>query len=156
MSSRKIAIVGGAPNMAHLLPAEWELWRLGRFVESACRVDRIFELHEPNVYSEYARHIEARKVPVYMKVPALAGAVDARVGELHARWGYITNSIAFMLATAIAEGVSDIELHGCPMGDGGIYAHQKPSAMYYIGIAVGSGITVVDRSGMVDWGACYG
>lgn len=142
--------------MAHLLPDEWELWGLGRFAKEIKRVDRLFEIHDPSVYSAYQKDMQARKVPIYMREPNIDVAVDARVAELHKRWGYITNSIALMLATAIDERVSEIELHGCPMTDGGIYAHQKPSAMYYIGIAVGSGIKVVDRSGMVDWGACYG
>lgn len=154
----KVAIVGGASNAAHLLRPDWQIWRLGRYALAYPKVSRLFELHKPEVYREWIPSMNATGVPVLVQHqhPGLENAELLDLGELVDRWGYVTNSIAAMIAVAIRDGASNIELHGCPMADGGIYAHQKPSVMYWFGIATGSGIEIEDCSGMVNWRATYG
>jgi hypothetical protein len=153
-----VAIIGGAANAAHVLRPDWELWRLGRYADANPGVTRLFELHRPDVYEHWLDKMNATGVPVYVQ-EAHPGLVNARVMSLSdhvKRWGYVTNSIAAMIAVAIDEGAKNVELHGCPMTDGGIYAHQKPSLLYWIGIAKALDITVGDCSGIVDWEATYG
>lgn len=154
----KVAIIGGAANAAHLLRPDWDLWRLGRYAKAYPGVTRLFELHRPEVYQYWIGEMNATGVPVYVQ-QAHADLARAHLIELTdrvKRWGYVTNSIAMMVAVAIDEGAETIELHGCPMTDGGIYAHQKPSLLYWIGIAKALGIEVEDCSAIVDWEATYG
>jgi len=153
-----VAIIGGAANAAHLIRPDWELWRLGRYADAYPRVTRLFELHRPDVYQYWLDKMNATGVPVYVQEAHedLENAHLIKLTDRVKRWGYVTNSIAAMIAVAIDEGAESIELHGCPMTDGGIYAHQKPSLLYWIGIAKALDIDVEDYSGIVDWEATYG
>ncbi len=55
---------------------------------------------------------------------------------------YFTSSIAFMLALAIYEGFTTIDLYGIDLTVGEEYDYQKPCAEFWIGFAMGKGIEV--------------
>jgi hypothetical protein len=158
---RNIAIVGSAESTRDLAPfgdMSWEIWGLAwrRYP----RVDLLFEIHDPVLWSGYAPatyrdELAASAVPVYMRTPhddipaAIRYPLEHIAAELSPRgaadvW---TSSIAYMLALAIAElgrdGGGSIGLYGVDMALEGEYAYQRTACEYLIGLARGRGITVL-------------
>lgn len=96
------------------------------------------------------------KCPVYMqevnpKVPnSVKFPLDEMLEEFKARGltgaRYFTNSISYMLAFALYEGIvtgrqwDEIHIYGVDMAVGDEYIAQRPSCEYWIGIAEGMGV----------------
>lgn len=55
---------------------------------------------------------------------------------------YFTNTIAFMIAYALLQGVKEIELFGVNQASSGEYFYEKAGVEYWLGIAVGRGVKV--------------
>ena len=55
---------------------------------------------------------------------------------------YLTNSIAYMAAHAVFEGVDRLELYGVDMALGTEYAYQKAGTEFVLGFARGRGVDV--------------
>ncbi len=60
-----------------------------------------------------------------------------------------------MVAHAIKEKVDVIQIYGLPL-TGDEYKRQRPSLLFHLGIAYGSGIRIEDHSSLIDWEADYG
>lgn len=71
---------------------------------------------------------------------------------------YFTNSISWMIAHALMEGVTELGVYGVDMATGGEYAAQRPSCEYMLGIARGMGIEVhlPKESDLLKLSALYG
>jgi hypothetical protein len=98
------------------------------------------------------------KCPVYMQDvnPGVPTSVRFPLEEMLATFKarglagarYLTNSISFMLAFALYEGLvtghqwDEIQIYGVDMAVGDEYIAQRPSCEYWIGIAEGMGVRV--------------
>lgn len=99
--------------------------------------------------------------PIYMleAYPEVHNVVRYPIEEIHQEFGYyllkdhpegyadeqdyITSSMGFMMALAIMEDYDLIELYGIEMQQGSEYFWQKPSGLYWMGVANGRGIKVL-------------
>lgn len=169
---RKVAIVGTSDTSRHLAPFDdtsWEMWVIGSACSPAtnARIDRVFEVHnqrslnnDPGLDEELA-FLRTTTIPVWMQdipdwVPA---AVQYPTDAITKEFGhYFTNTISYMLALAIYEGVDEIGIWGVDMAHGTEYAAQRPSCEYFIGIARGRGIPVYipPQSDLLRCGEMYG
>ncbi len=161
---RNIAIVGKAPSSCGLAPydqANWEIWCLSDLFKVAKRWTHYFELHDPEPrkkkWGDYwvwlqqeHRDEHGNLKPIFMQrhydeipnsVPYPKQAVVDRLGD------YFTNSVSWMIALALVEGVTELGLWGVDMAQQAVgakseYAHQRPSCEYFLGVAVGLGVKV--------------
>lgn len=168
---RKVAIVGKAPSSKDLAPYDdesWEIWGVGDLGMHVKRITRSFEVHDlqsgfkrwNDGYTGYLRAEHEFPIYVFEKHPEVKSAVAYPRREILDEFGplmvdnegkelsYFTNSIAWMLALAIYEGVQEIGLWGVDMAQHGVgllseYAHQRPSCEFWMGVAVGRGIKVM-------------
>ena len=125
---RKIAMLGGARSLASApwFDASWELWS-----HASCRAkckrepDVFFDLHPPELWRNphkkfwdvnYLDWLKVNHVPIYMQehypdVPAsIRYPFDTMIMEFPR--GYMTNTVAYMVALALMEGVTHIGLFG--------------------------------------------
>lgn len=169
---RKVAIVGSSNTSRHLAPYDdfsWDIWTLNDMHTIAKRFDRHFELHSQRIIEkdkdDLAGEIEWLKsnitVPVYMAEPAdwVPMAVQYPTETIVKEFGsYFTNSISWMIALAIYEGVDELGIWGVDMAHGTEYAAQRPSCEYMIGIARGRGIPVFipEQSDLLKCAELYG
>ena len=154
---KRVAIIGGAKSSRNLAPFDdetIEFWSLNDMIEALppCRVGRWFEMHRPEAIRAYRSEwgymgkLSSLPCPVYMceampEIPnSLTYPLDAML-ELFG--GYFTNSIAYMLAMAIADGYEEIHLYGVEMSASSEYILERPSVEYFVGLARGFGIRVV-------------
>lgn len=156
---RRIAIIGSAPSSIQLVP--WhdqtlELWACSPGAAGHLkRVDRFFELHrwEPGKAwfpVDYMTWLANCRCPVYVFDMAMAPTV--KTAELYPkepmvqRFGpwFFTSSVAWMLAMAISEGVSEIYFYGVDMSaDEEVYSQQKAGCHFFISVARAMGIRVI-------------
>lgn len=167
---RKIAIVGTAEphwREAPFADETWEIWTCGGVYTTAPRSTRHIEIHRlsetckgwgespeqeaaaRNVYVEWLR---SRGPHVYAQPsPQLPDATPYPLQDVLKAFpdGYFTNSVSYMLALALLEGVSEIALYGVDMALSGNtdtgsdeYGQQRPSCEFYLGVAVGMGVQV--------------
>ncbi len=165
---RKVAICGTAePHWRHAPFGDpsWEIWTCGGIFAVAPRIDRHFEIHDKaetcKGWGEPAEEEAQRNVywnwlagqgdKVFLKtiLPETPNATPFPIDALCQMFPdkYFTNSVSYMIALAIAEGVDEIGLWGIDMALGGDgesdeYGRQRPSVEYYLGIATGMGIAV--------------
>lgn len=120
------------------------------------QVDRYFDLHPPACWSmggkkgsSYPKWLARNTVPIYMQkqfeeVPA---SIEYPRGRILMEFGdarpYFTNHVAWMIALAMTEGVSQIGLFGVNYSTEGEYATQRGSAEYWLGRAAERGIRIV-------------
>lgn len=155
-----MAIVGKAPSSLKLAPYDdqsWEIWTLSDLVQcgQAPRSDCHFELHDLDVLDGQPQRKDYSDWLAAYKGKTLLCKTDARVpagvayplNEVTTRFGrYFTNSVSWMIALAIFEGVNEIGIFGVDMAQDGTvngeYAKQRPSCEYFVGVAIGAGIKV--------------
>lgn len=151
------------------------------------RIDRHFEIHPldkmvfrsagqkvvkasdipPGHYMRPKGHIEwlkkmAQTIPVYLQdEPDASWPVNAKrfpVEQVDATFGtYWASGPAYMVALAILEGVSEIQVYGIHLATEQEYRDQRPNFEHLLGIARGRGITVVmaDTSPVMKHGWRY-
>lgn len=169
---RKVAIVGAAETSRHLAPFDdpsWEIWTLNDMCRIAPRIDRLFELHSQAILErdkavlthelEWLKANEA--IPVFMSEPCdwVPMAVEFPTEALLKEFGgYFTNTVSWLIAFALHEGVDALGLWGVDMAHGTEYAHQRPSCEYFVGLARGRGIPVFvpDESDLLKCAEPYG
>lgn len=153
--TRTVAICGTAgSSRAEIMQQgeDVELWGLNLSYKWMPRWDRWFEVHDPDIYrgvfsDEHRAWLRDCDVPVYMlrRDDSIPSSVAYPVDEVTERGrlrSYFTSSIAYMLALAIHEGVSEIRLLGTNMATGSEYAYQRAACEYWIGVAEARGIKV--------------
>lgn len=153
---RKVAIVGAAQTSRDMAPYDdesWEIWTLNDMGPLAKRIDRLFELHSRAILERDAAVLQVefdwlkanQTVPVYMAEPQdwVPMAVQFPTETILKEFGdYFTNSVSWMMALALHEGVDELALWGVDMAHGTEYAAQRPSCEYMIGLARGRGVPV--------------
>jgi hypothetical protein len=156
---RKVACLGGAKSLRftpwHDL--SWELWS-----HASCRhllkrdPDRFFDIHPKALWSDpkkktwdpkYVKWLKANRVPIlmqdrYAEVPAsMRYPFETMITEFPR--GYMANSLAYMIALALMEGVTHLAIYGCDYHTGSEYGPQRGSAEYWLGVAEGRGVQVL-------------
>lgn len=157
---RKVGLLGSHTNSLVFAPWDdpsWELWghasARGLYKRSP---DVYFDLHRrecwtrrQNMKAEYPRWLAANRVPIYMQakhpeVPAsLKYPLEQVCMELPERYRYFTNHVAYMIALALAQGVTHIGLFGVNYGHHSEYQTQRGSAEFWLGVAHGRGVQLV-------------
>src|SRR5262249_37682263 len=121
------------------------------------RVSRVFELHDWSVIQaeDGGTHVPTLAkltMPVYMQVrrpevpTSVAYPLEAMCSAFalpHTPKAYFTNTISYMLALAIDEDFTEIQLFGVDMAQDSEYASQRPSCEFFLAIAGGRGVRVV-------------
>lgn len=192
LSTRNVALCGYTLSRqdAPWGDPAWEIWpcnNLHRFLTAEQPFHRLFDLHDKATVESDEAHVEFLKTtdkPVYMQPGALrpdyptasAFPLDTLDKLFHDEWGlfgwrYLTNSVSYMVAFAIAALVPilndggerpTIGLWGIDMAVGGPgqseYAYQRPSCEYWLGVAEGLGIRVfvAERADLLKCGFRYG
>lgn len=159
MEEKKVCIVGFASTSRGQVPwAEpgWEFWGCNEgYVQEFPVIDRWFQIHPFISFSRAdnpsdPKHFEWLKerhpFEIYMQkwFPFVPSSVQYPLEEYQILYGrkYFRSSFDYMMAMAIAEGYKEIGVFGFEMASGTEYAHQRPSAEYWIGIAEGMGIKI--------------
>ena len=148
---RKVAIVGAwkAGEPAPYSDPDWEIWTVGRLAGHLPRIDRIYELHGPEVLAHIGEAIERTGA-------AVIRAEDLPLEEWGELYGNLKNTIAVMLCDAMHEGVGRVAMFNAPHR-GEQTNEQRESVAYWFGILRGHGAIVEDRSDFIeDWGTVYG
>jgi len=149
---RKVAIVGFTPSRAQAPYDDdtYEIWGLNALfrVDGVPRATRWFDLHPADkIPEDRVKWYAEAKIPVYlqrahpsvpMSMPFPREAILARFGKD----AYFTNSISWMIALAMLEGMTHIEVYGVDMSTPDEYRTQRPNVEYWLGLAQGAGIQV--------------
>src|SRR3990167_230195 len=156
---RKIACLGGAATLQHAPwhDLTWELW-----AHASCRhlcqrdPDLLFDLHPPELWRDgkkknwdpkYPDWLKGNHLPIMMQdrykdVPASIKYPFATMITEFPR-GYMTNTMAYMIALALMEGVTHLGVFGCDYRSNSEYGPQRGGAEYWLGVAEGRGVQVL-------------
>lgn len=151
---RKVAIVGFASESRGLAPYHdpgWEIWCINKLWSVNIpnfRWDRWYEIHKPENWDP--SHLAWLKSqppgkPIYMQraftdIPA---SVEFPIDDILRRFdNFHTNSVSLLMAHALLEGVDDLGLWGVDLESGGEYEIERPSALFFAGIARGMGVSL--------------
>lgn len=180
VASRKIAIVGRAPDTMMKAPFDdpsWEIWSLSNAasVGQIKRWDVWFELHDLDEgfnrwQPEYKQWLGTdHGKPVYIARPhehMPHARIYPREQVMKLFGNYFNNSVSWMLAAAILEGATDLALYGVNMAQSdpvmhqgnAEYQHQRPSCEFMLGVARGRGIniTIPEESDLLKCARLYG
>lgn len=156
---RKVALLGSHSESLQWCPWDdlsWELWG-----HAASRVwyrrqpDRYFDLHRKECWTAgrkgetYLAWLGQNTVPIFMqekhrKVPASRRyPVERVLMEYGGARRYFKNQLAWMIALAFTEGVTQIGLFGINYGAETEYGLQRGSAEYWLGRAEERGVHLV-------------
>src|SRR3990167_7703352 len=153
---RKIACVGGAASVRSTpwQDPTWEVW-----AHASCRhlcqrdPDLLFDLHPEALWRDprkknwdpkYLNWLLTNRMPIMMQnrykdVPAsIKYPFETMITEFPR--GYMTNTLAYMIALALMEGVTHLGIFGCDYRTGSEYGPQLGSAEYWSGLAEGRGV----------------
>lgn len=156
---RKVACLGGAKSIKYAPWADlsWELWS-----HASCRhlckrePDAYFDIHPKALWSDpkkktwdpkYHHWLAVNRTPIYMQeryaeAPAAMKYPFATMVTEFPR-GYLTNTLAYMIALALMEGVTHLAIFGCDYHTGSEYGPQRGCAEYWLGVAEGRGVQVL-------------
>jgi hypothetical protein len=155
---RKIGLLGSHERSLDYAPWDdpsWEFWAhassRGMFKRAP---DRYFDLHRQECWSKsnnkgqkYLRWLETNHVPVFMQAryPHIPASVEYPFQRLAMETPrpYFTNHVAYMIALALAEGVTHIGFFGVNYGVDSEYGTQRGSAEFWMGVAHGKGVQLV-------------
>jgi len=149
--TKKIAIVGTAHSKAFAPwdDTSWQLWSLNHTYWDYARTDRHFDLHHPDriraggTYFDWLRGEIQRLVMLAEPMEELPAALTYPKEEIMERFGdFFTNSVSWMIALALHEGAEEIGLYGVDMAMRSEYEYQRPSVLYFIGLARGMDVKV--------------
>lgn len=156
---RKIALLGGG-NSIRYAPwhdSTWELWS-----HASCRnkcqrePDLLFDLHPPALWrssekkywdTTYYTWLKQNHLPIYMqeKYPDVPCSIRYPFETMITEFprGYMTNTLAYMVALALMEGVTHLSVFGCDYSAASEYGAQRGGAEYWLGLAEGRGVQVL-------------
>jgi len=155
---RKIALLGGASTIKYAPwhDPTWELWS-----HASCRnkcqrePDVLFDLHPPELWRDptkkywdttYLRWLQQNHIPIYMqeRYPDIPASIKYPFATMITEFprGYMTNTVAYMVALALMEGVTHLGIFGCHYDSASEYGAQRGSCEYWLGVAEGRGVHV--------------
>ena len=155
---RKIACLGGGRTLQYApwFDPTWELW-----AHASCRhqckrdPDLLWDMHPPELWRDptkkswdpkYLSWLQANRIPIMMlavhaDVPSsIKYPFETMVTEFPR--GYMTNHVAYMIALALMEGITNLALFGCDYNTNSEYGPQRGSVEYWLGVAEGRGVQV--------------
>lgn len=164
---RRVAIVGGARTRS-LAPYDdptWDIWAFSSLRLRTPRVTRWFEMHAlPDLrsqlrkatkrrhsYAGYMRFLQRLDCPVYMQRThrTIPNSVRYPLREAVQTFGRcFTSTASYLIALAILEGYDTIGVWGIHLTARSIYARQRPTVEYLLGVARRRGIQVVIPRGV--------
>lgn len=166
---KKVAIIGFTPTREE---APWsdptfEKWvcnNLPLHLRADQPWDRVYDLHDYKTISSDKPHeanLRQCTKPVYVWQPRPEWPTSVAYPKqqvLDSFGNYFTNSISWMVAHAIIEGVTELHIYGVDLAQGTEYAAQRPSCEHMLGVAQGRGIKVYipPTSDLLKTGALYG
>lgn len=145
-----LSLVGGAKTTRDLYRqySADEVWTLA-YQHSLIDADYLFEMHRfedvPPQRWELLYHVTS---PVYMlhDEPDIPMAILYPIGHvlrvMPASFQSFCSTLDYMLALAIYKEVQRIQIFGFELEQTGEWFYQKPTAYYWIGLALGRGIDV--------------
>lgn len=153
-----MALLGGGGSL-RFTPWDDETWEL--WAHASCRMkcvrepDVLFDLHPKELWSNpalkfwdktYLQWLAWNHTPIYMQrvfeeAPSSMRYPFERVVTEFPR-GYMTNTLAYMAALALIEGVTHLGVFGCDYASGSEYGPQRGCAEYWLGVAEGRGVHV--------------
>ena len=165
---KRLAIVGFADSKkdAPYDDPTWEIWGLNDLHNSIKRFTRWFDIHTVDNINEDVKlgrsppdrcgigGLARLNVPVYMQLkdPNVPNSIEYPLQEILETFKnltgkrYFTNSISYMIAYALWEGIvsgrqwDEIQIYGVDMAVGPEYIAQRPSCEYWIGVGEGMGV----------------
>ena len=146
----ELAIVGFGDTKKDC-PKDIEVWSLNEFAYQLPRLDRWFQLHSREIINKnkkdkkHLKRLKESKCPVYMQemYEDIKPSVKYPYNEMISKYGRIfASTFDYMMALAVEEKYTKISLYGVDLALYQEYEHQRPSAMYFIGLARGKGIDV--------------
>ena len=150
---RKIALVGtcASRDLALQLPPEWECWVCSPGNDKFPRIDLFFELHGDLDFPgenwwPYLNWLNAQTFPVMVHRQDLIPRGEVfPIERMVKEFGdyFFTSQPALMIAYAITQQPEEIGLFGLDMQAKSEYAHQKPSMLHFVWLAMLRGITVM-------------
>lgn len=167
-TERKVAIIGYTDSKQHApwQDPTWEKWGINdlhHWIPTE-QCSRWYDLHPIDGIRNDPQHmqwLQTTTLPVFMweAQSDLPMSIEYPKTEVTARFGrYFTNSISWMIAHALYEGVTHLGIWGVDMAQGTEYAAQRPSCEYFIGMAAGMGIQVFipEQSDLIKSANLYG
>ena len=158
---KKVAIIGFTPTRADApyIDPEYEIWcENALFVHGDVpRCSRWFDLHAPELLDEQRINFYSQiDVPVFLQdvredVPGSIKFPKKQIeqfvaglapGSANMLGDYQTNSISWMIAKAMWEGFTTIDVYGVDMSQDTEYRYQKSCVEYFLGMCRGRGIEV--------------
>ena len=156
---RKIALLGGAATIRHapFRDPSWEIW-----AHASCRhlcprdADVLFDLHPPELWRDpkkktwdpkFLEWAKGNRIPIYMQqaypdvLSSMKYPFETMITEFPR--GYMTNTVTYMIALALMEGVTHLGVFGCEYKADSEYGPQRGGCEYWLGIAEGRGVQVV-------------
>ena len=155
---RKIGILGGCQTIKYAPwhDPTWELW-----AHASCRMhcqrepDVLFDLHPPELWksveqkwwdTSYYRWLQQNHIPIYMqeRYPDVPASIKYPFGTMITEFprGYMTNTVAYMIALALMEGVTHIGIYGADYTGAAEYFRQRGSCEYWLGVTEGRGVQI--------------
>jgi len=156
---RKIAMLGGCATIQYAPwhDPTWELW-----AHASCRhlckrePDLLFDLHPPALWKDpkkkwwdtsYYKWLQQAHVPIMMQehYPDIPASIKYPFGRIITEFprGYMTNTIAYMVALALQEGVTHIGIYGADYTGAAEYIAQRGCCEYWLGVAEGRGVQIL-------------
>lgn len=152
LKPKKIAILGTCPSrmLGPIDDPEWEIWTIGPGGKNNHRWDRLFEIHGPGTwppgFQQYLDELKAEKPPkkIYVERPMgwPAEVVYPKLAMFE-KYGrvWFSSSIAYAMALALEEGVTDLGIYGIDLESGEEYQSQWTGAKYFLTLARLAGVT---------------
>lgn len=158
MNERTITILGSGPEWQKY-PQDVETWTVGKMLmlkDPPKRVDRIFSLDaiddmkiiKRGVFSREAfiGEINRRAVPYYSSVlePEIPLSAEYPLKDVVGRFKvpYFSNTISYMIALALFEGVRTLNLYGVAQMGAHEYVTERGCVEFWLGMALGKGVSV--------------
>lgn len=155
--TKKVALLGHSPSTRDEAPfgdPSYELWTMNdahAWIKGR-RVDRWFEIHIENLWRAperraggYFDFLRSFTGPIYMdkhypEFPTSTPYPFEKMFSLYGT-GVFGSSFSYLIALAIEEGFTHIEMYGCDLASEDEYKKQRESCAFWIGYARGKGIT---------------
>ncbi len=154
---RKVAIVGSCPSSRLLAPYRDESWEIWGFspdnLNILPRMTVWFEVHgdwgwtgyDPTLEQNYIAWVNTLPCQVYAQRQDIFPKAELFPAEkLVEKFGpyWFTSTVAWMLAFALENGVTELSIYGCDMALKDEYDHQLPACHRFLEIATDRGVPV--------------
>jgi hypothetical protein len=151
---RKIGILGTCPSRgaAPLNDLSWEFWTIGPGGKNSNRWERLFEIHGngrwPDGFVHYLQELKEVEPPriIYTEedMPEWPACVVYPKLQMFEKYGrsWFTSQIAYAVAMAIEENVTDLGIWGIDLESGEEYRKQYAGARHFIDLARLAGVNV--------------